>query len=112
MSEWLFLSNHGIALWCVARDPGMTLRQIGDCVGVTERTAHGIVDDLVQAGYLKRYRQGNRNGYEVQRDMPMRPRLTDHMVGEIIDVLRDARTEDATREAASVSDEVSKGRRR
>ena len=68
----------------------MTLRQIGDCIGVTERTAHGIVDDLVEAGYLKRYREGNRNRYEVQPDMPLRhPLMRDHMVGEILEVLGD-----------------------
>lgn len=87
MKEWHLLSNHGIALVYVARDPGMTLRQIGDCVGVTERTALAIVNDLVDAGYLKRYRSGNRNQYEVQRNMPIRPPLSEHMVGEIVDLL-------------------------
>nr|MBA2257123.1 AsnC family transcriptional regulator [Thermoleophilaceae bacterium]MBA2567043.1 AsnC family transcriptional regulator [Thermoleophilaceae bacterium] len=36
MAEWNLLTNHGHALLCVARDPGMTLRQIGDCIGITE----------------------------------------------------------------------------
>ena len=88
MSDWTFLSNHGIALICVAQDPGMTLREIGDYVGVTERTAHSLVNDLVADGYLKRYREGNRNRYEIDTDKPLRPPLMgSHTVGEIVAVL-------------------------
>src|SRR5688500_14940006 len=88
MADWHLLSNHGLALVCVERDPGLTLREIGDCVGVTERTAQAIVNDLVIAGHLRRFRDGNRNRYEVQRDTPMRHRmLSDHQIGELLDVL-------------------------
>jgi len=82
------LSNHGMTLICVARNPGMTLREIGDCVGVTERTAHSIVCDLVEEGYLLKAREGSRNRYEVKLDEPMRhPLLRDHWVGEMLAVL-------------------------
>ncbi len=85
---WALLSNHGIALLCVARDPGKTLREIGDCVGVTERTAHAIVSDLIEDGYLLKTRRGSRNHYEVKLDAPMgHPMLSDHWVGELLAVL-------------------------
>ena len=88
MANWTFLTNHGLALLCVARDPGMTLRQIGDCVGITERAAHRIVSDLVDDGYLIRRREGSRNRYEVKGEVPMRhPLLSDHWVGELLTVL-------------------------
>lgn len=88
MGNWTLLSNHGHALLCVARYPGMTLREIGDCVGITERAAHRIVSDLVEAGYLTKRREGTRNAYEVRPDVPMRhPLVSDHWVGELLVVL-------------------------
>ena len=52
-------------LLCVVRDPSMRLRDIADCVGITERAAHRIVCELESAGYLSRRREGRRNVYEV-----------------------------------------------
>ena len=54
VSEWRFLSNHAIVLICLTREPDLTLRQIGDRVGLTERATHRIVSDLVHQGYLVR----------------------------------------------------------
>lgn len=88
MGAWSVLSNHGLALVCIARDPRLRLRDIADCVGVTERTAHQIVNDLVEAGYVERFREGNRNRYEVRLDVPMEhPILEDHWIGELLVVL-------------------------
>jgi DNA-binding MarR family transcriptional regulator len=39
--------NHARALLYVAHDPGARLRDIAAMVGVTERSAHDIVSDLV-----------------------------------------------------------------
>jgi DNA-binding MarR family transcriptional regulator len=69
------LTNHGHVLVCVAREPGMTLREIAECVGVTERTAHTIVCELEQAGYLTRHRDGRRNRYEVHADAVLQHEL-------------------------------------
>jgi DNA-binding MarR family transcriptional regulator len=69
------LTNHGHVLLCVAREPGMRMREIADCVGVTERAAHRIVSELEQAGYLTRHREGRRNLYEVHPDAPLRHEL-------------------------------------
>ncbi len=79
------LTNHGHVLLCVAREPGMRLREIADCVGITERAAHRIVCELCEAGYLTRHRLGNRNYYEVDPTLPMRhPYDRDHQVGEVL----------------------------
>ncbi len=87
MADCLFVSNHALVLLCVARDPTLRLRDIGDYVGVTERAAHRIVSELVAAGYLKRTRDGTRNRYEVALDEPMRhPLLRDRTVGELVEL--------------------------
>ncbi|MFJ6678092.1 helix-turn-helix transcriptional regulator [Microbacterium sp. NPDC091382] len=73
----------------VARDPGARVREIADAVGITERTAHGILSDLVDDGYLRREKEGRRNRYECVEDLPMRhPIESDHAVGELLRALR------------------------
>ena len=84
------LTNHGHVLLCVAREPGMRLREIASCVGITERAAHRIVCELEQAGYLSRHREGRRNFYEIHPDRPLRhPLERHHTIGEILRVLLD-----------------------
>jgi DNA-binding MarR family transcriptional regulator len=56
-------------LLCIAEDPGIRLREIGDAIGITERAAHRIVAELVDAGYITRRRQGRRNEYTIQSDL-------------------------------------------
>lgn len=63
--SWTFLTNHARILIMIARDPGSRLRDIASSCGVTERTAHAIVADLVAGGYLTRIREGRRNRYLV-----------------------------------------------
>ncbi|MDQ4049326.1 MAG: winged helix-turn-helix domain-containing protein [Actinomycetota bacterium] len=92
MPEWSFLTNHAHVLLCVARDPGMRVRDIADCVGITERAVHRIVSDLVEAGYLSRRRVGRRNHYEIDRGLPLRhPLERDHDVGWLLSRLLEER---------------------
>jgi DNA-binding MarR family transcriptional regulator len=82
------LTNHGHVLVCVAREPGMTLREIAECVGVTERTAHTLVCELEHAGYLTRHRNGRRNRYDVHADAVLRHELEGGAtVGELVAAL-------------------------
>jgi len=71
----------------------MRLRDVAARVGVTERAAQRIVADLVEAGNLKRFREGRRNRYEVHGELPLRhPVEHDHRIGEILAVLEDTTT--------------------
>jgi predicted ArsR family transcriptional regulator len=86
--HWDFLTNHAHVLVCVARDPGIRLRDIATAVGVTERAAHRIVSELVDEGYVVRKRQGRRNHYRIKAKLPLRhPLAEDHDVGELLEVL-------------------------
>jgi predicted transcriptional regulator len=75
-------------LVCVATDPDIRLREIGETVGITERAAHKIVGDLVAAGYLSRERKGRRNRYEVnpRRRLPD-PLARSRKVGDLLEIL-------------------------
>ena len=52
MAKWSFLTNHARVLVCIAHDPGVRLRDIAAMVGITERSAYGIVTELANAGYV------------------------------------------------------------
>ena len=41
-------------------------------MGVTERTAYGIVTDLTKAGYVVKQKDGRRNRYQIQAHLPLR----------------------------------------
>ncbi len=58
-------------LLCIARDPGIRLRAIAASPGITERSAHGIVTDLVTAGYLLKQKDGRRNRYQIQAHLSL-----------------------------------------
>lgn len=88
VADWTFLTNHAHVLLCIAQDPGMRLRDVADAVGITERAAQRIVAELEQAGYLDRVRDGRRNRYRLNQELPLRhPLDRDHAVGEILSVL-------------------------
>lgn len=66
------MSNHTHVLVCIARDPTVTMREVADQVGITERAVQRIVRDLVDGGYLTRHRQGRHNVYGVRVERPLR----------------------------------------
>jgi hypothetical protein len=87
MPQWTFLTNHAQVLLCVAHDPDLRLREIGEAVGITERAAHRIVGELVAAGYLTRERIGRRNRYSVNSHLPLPDPVARLNVGELLQVL-------------------------
>jgi len=86
---WSFLTNHAQVVLCIAKDPRIRLREIGETVGITERAAHRIVSDLAAAGFLARERQGRRNHYTIESDLPVPdPLARTRKIGELLDLLR------------------------
>ena len=81
--DWKFLTNYGLALLCIARDPGVRLRDIADRLGITERAAHRIVSALVGSGYVARERVGRRNTYELLEGLPIRALQLSELIGVI-----------------------------
>jgi len=92
MREWSFLTNHGRVLLCIAHDPGVRLRDIAADLEITERSAYAIVNDLADAGYVLKERDGRRNRYIVQKHLPL-PESTvrERTVGEVLDLLLGAK---------------------
>ncbi|MBF6841845.1 helix-turn-helix transcriptional regulator [Acinetobacter baumannii] len=91
MPDYQFLTNHAQVLLCVAHDPGIRLRDIAETVGITERSAHRIVSELVEDGYIARERTGRRNVYKVEPELPLLHPLAQQTaqrkIGDLLEVL-------------------------
>jgi predicted transcriptional regulator len=96
MAHWNFLTNHARVLLCIAHDPGVRLREIATTVGITERSAYGIVTDLTESGYVvkqKEEKDGRRNRYQIQGHLPLRETISrERTIGEVLDLLVDQNT--------------------
>src|SRR5438270_12789738 len=90
--NWTFLTNHAQVLLCIADDPGIRLREIGERIGITERATHRIVVELEASGYVRRRREGRRNRYTIraQRRLPV-PVARRHRVGDPLRLLEGPR---------------------
>jgi hypothetical protein len=83
-----FLTSHARVLMCIAHDPGARLRDIAASLGITERSAYGIVTELAQAAYVVKQKDGRRNRYQIQAHLPLpEPTSRERTVGEILALL-------------------------
>ena len=88
MASWAFLTIHARVLLLVAHDPGVRLRDIAASLDITERSAFGIITDLVEAGYVVKAKDGRRNRYHIQAHLPLpEPTARERTVGEVLALL-------------------------
>jgi hypothetical protein len=88
VANWTFLTNHARVLLCIAHDPGVRLRDIAASLGITERSAYGIVTDLAEAGYIVKQKNGRRNRYQIQAHLPLpEPSSQERTVGDVLALL-------------------------
>jgi hypothetical protein len=91
VASWTFLTTHARVLLLVAHDPGVRLRDIAASLDVTERSAFGIISDLVEAGYVVKEKDGRRNRYHIQAHLPLpEPTARERTVGEVLALLTGA----------------------
>jgi DNA-binding IscR family transcriptional regulator len=88
VTSWTFLTIHARVLLLVANDPGVRLRDIAASLNITERSAFGIITDLVEAGYVIKEKDGRRNRYRIQVHLPLpEPTARERTVGEVLALL-------------------------
>jgi len=75
---WTFLTNHSHVLVCLLQDPSVRLRDVAERIGITERAVQKIILDLETARVLRRVREGRRNRYQIQLDLPLRHAVEAH----------------------------------
>ncbi len=108
MASWTFLTTHARVLLLVARDPGVRLRDIAASLDITERSAFGVITDLVEAGYVVKEKDGRRNRYHVQAHLPLpEPTPRDRTVGEVLALLTGTDSTVTGKSAAAAGNEDS-----
>jgi len=86
---WTFLTNHTQVLLRIAEDSDVTIREIAREVGITERAAHRIAADLVEAGIIERQRRGRNNHYTINREAAMRHAAqAEHQIGPLLELFK------------------------
>jgi len=96
MESWSFLTNHARVLLRIAQDPGSRLRDIAATLGITERSAYGIVTDLTRAGYVVKEKDGRRNRYQIQTHLPLPDSVgREPAIGDVLAVLMGGDAEQA-----------------
>lgn len=70
--DWTFFSNHGHVYFLLTAQEGITIREVANRVGLTERAVIGIIGDLVVAGYIRREKVGRNNRYFAVPDRALR----------------------------------------
>ncbi|NMR19508.1 transcriptional regulator [Cellulomonas fimi] len=90
--HWTFLTNHAHLLLAVARDPDVRVHDLAALVGISDRAALMILDDLERSGYLHRQRVGRRNRYTVHPHQPFRhPTTAAHDIDELLAIFSTSR---------------------
>lgn len=84
LKNWSFLTNHAKVLLFLARDGNSRLRDIASALDVTERTAHRIISDLSDAGYVAKEKDGRRNVYHIQAHQRLHDSTGEMAVGELL----------------------------
>ncbi|HEY86489.1 MAG TPA: winged helix-turn-helix transcriptional regulator [Dehalococcoidia bacterium] len=85
MNKWTFVTNHALVLASIAKNTDKTAREIGDDAGITERTAHKIINDLERDGYITKNKVGVQNVYRLYPELPIK--TADAAVGDLLKLL-------------------------
>ena len=71
-NKWTFITNHAAVLTLLDREELLTSREIAMALGITERYVVRIIKDLETAGYITKRKEGRKNRYSVNKDLPLR----------------------------------------
>jgi DNA-binding MarR family transcriptional regulator len=106
MKRWSFLTNHGLVLLHISKNPECTTRQVAAAIKITERTVHRILLDLEAEGYITRERTGKGNIYQINRELELRHELTkDLLVGDLLQLLGGDRKKSSKKNRSKIEGE-------
>ena len=92
MKNWNFITNHGLVLLYVSRNPQCTMREIATAIGITERSVQRLLKDLEAEGYVTWQGTGKGNIYNMNHTRPLKHELTkDSIVRDLLNLLEPAK---------------------
>ena len=88
MKKWNFITNHGLVLLYISKNPQCTMRDMATALGVTERSVLRTLGDLEEEGYITRRNAGKSNVYKMKSRLLLKHDLTKNVVvGDLIKLL-------------------------
>ena len=88
MKKWNFITNHGLVLLYVSKNPQSTMRDMATALGVTERSIQRVLKDLEAEGYITWQGTGRGNIYQINHTRELKHELTrDFVVGDLLKLL-------------------------
>ena len=92
-TRWTFFSNHGHVYFLLATNEEIVVREIALKVGITERSIMGILQDLEEAGYIKRQKVGRTNKYKIVPKKTLRhPLESDVLLLDLVKLIEKAKS--------------------
>lgn len=89
---WTFFSNHGHVYFLIARNAEIVVREMASKVGITERSVMNILQDLEEAGYIKRKKVGRTNKYTIASRKTLRhPLESNVLLNDLADLIETAK---------------------
>jgi predicted transcriptional regulator len=84
--QWSFLTNYGVVFTYIAKNPKSTIQNIAQMTNLSIRYVNIIIDNLIEAGYITKVKEGRCNYYIVHPEQPVK----EDLIGEctIGDVLK------------------------
>lgn len=88
MSEWAFLTNHGLVLSLISRHARITGLELSREIGITERAVRKVIADLEAAGYIEKNKEGRCMRYRVNPDLTLRHKTHQEVaIGDFLETL-------------------------
>jgi CTP-dependent riboflavin kinase len=88
MKKWTFITNHGLVLLYISKNPQCTMRDMAAALGITERSIQRLLIDLEAEGYITRQSTGKGNIYNIKSKLGLKHDLTKNVVvGDLLELL-------------------------
>ena len=88
MKKWNFITNHGLVILYLSKNPQCTMRDMAAALGVTERSIQRVLKDLYAEEYITWQGTGKGNIYKINHTRELKHELTkDSLVGDLLDLL-------------------------
>ena len=91
MKEWTFFSNYAHIYFLLALEENLTVREISQRVGITERSALAIIHDLEEDKYINRTKAGRNNIYKIIPNKSLKHPLESKVrLKDIVELIKNA----------------------
>jgi hypothetical protein len=89
LRPWNFITPHAQMLLALARTPGASVEQLAEVAEMSRRSAFRVLADLQRSGYITRRKNGRRNHYLIDLNLPLRdPVINGDVVADLLALLR------------------------